>query len=183
MDEHLSTLKVKVEDTREWLVKAFSSVRTGRATSAILDSIMVDSYGSKVPINQIANIGTEDARTLRIVPWSPDQIVAIEGAINTSNLGLSVSSDGKGIRIIFPELTSETREALLKLAKSKLEEAKIAIRNKRDEVWGEIQKKEREGDVSEDDKFKFKDDIQKVVDEANKGLDEMYSKKETEIKI
>ena len=179
----LENFKIKTKNTEDWLKKEISTIRTGRASSTILDSIFVDSYGSRLPINQIANIIAEDARTLRIVPWNQDQIKAIETAIKNAGLGLSVNTDEKGLRIIFPELTSETRTALLKLAKLKLEEARISIKKEREGVWGDIQKKEREGDMTEDEKFRLRDEIQKIVDDTNKELEEIYNKKEKEIEV
>jgi len=97
------------------------------------------SYGTKLPINQVAGITVEDAKTIRVTPWDKNQIKEIENALNTADLGVSVVVDDQGLRVIFAELTSERRNSLIKVAKSKLEEAKISLRNARDEVWNEIQ--------------------------------------------
>src|SRR5688572_18936245 len=110
----------KIKDIEERLTKELSSVRTGRATPAILDGVMVESYGSRVPINQVANIAVEDARSLRITPFDPQNGKEIEKAIMAANLGLSVGADERGVRVFFPELTSERRVTLLKLAKEKV---------------------------------------------------------------
>ncbi|MEK7182220.1 MAG: ribosome recycling factor, partial [Patescibacteria group bacterium] len=177
----IQNFKKKIEEIKEWLKKEFSSIRTGRATSAILDSVTVDSYGSKMHINQIANITNEDARTLRIIPWDRTQLKSIENAISSSGLGISVSVDEKGIRVIFPDLTSETRTSLLKIAKTKLEEARISVRTERDKVWSDAQEKEKNKEIGEDEKYTIKEKLQKIIDETNKELDLIYEKKKNEI--
>jgi len=162
-------------------VHELGGIRTGRATPAILDSIQVESYGTRVPVNQIANISVEDARTLRIAPWDMSNAKEIEKAITVANLGLSVGMDEKGVRVFFPELTSERRAQLLKLAKEKVEEMRTSVRVARDEVWSDIQKQEREGKMPEDDKFRAKEDMQKRVDAANKNFDDALVRKEKEM--
>jgi len=181
MAYNFSGFNQKIEDTKEWLSKELSTIRTGRAAPAILDSVSVMSYGAKVPIKQIASIGVEDARTLRVSPWNSDQIRDLENAINGANLGLSVVVDEKGVRAIFPELTTDRRETLIKTAKEKAEQAKITIRGERDEIWNDIQDKQKGGELTEDEKFRLKDEMQKIVDEGNKALEGMASRKEAEI--
>lgn len=176
-----SYLKTKISDTEEWLKKEFFSIRTGRATPSILDGIRVDSYGAKLPIVQVANVGVEDARSLRIVPYDASQGKEIEKAIVASNLGLSVSSDDKGVRVSFPELTSENREALTKVVKERLEQARISLRGERDQVWGDIQKQEKDGDIAEDEKFRYKEEMQKLVDGGSSNLELLADKKEREL--
>lgn len=171
----------KIKDATEWLTREFAAVRTGRATPALLDMVRVESYGTRVALSQVGSIGTEDARTIRIVPWDKGQMKDIERGIIEANLGLSVVSDDKGLRVIFPELTSERRVQLLKLAKAKLEEARVAIRKSRDEAMKDIEAKEKAGEMSKDEKFRVKEDIQKRVDEGNNELDRMYAAKEEEI--
>jgi len=181
MAYNFSNFKDKVKEINNWLSGEFAGIRTGRATPAILDKIMVESYGSKMAISHVATVSTEDARSLRISPWDKSQIKEIEKAIASANLGVSASSDDAGVRVNFPELTSESRTALLKIAKQKLEDARISLRRERDEVWEDIQEKEKGGELSEDEKFRYKDELQRVVDEANKSLDEVYKRKEIEI--
>ncbi|MCI0619694.1 ribosome recycling factor [Candidatus Wolfebacteria bacterium] len=175
------TLKTKIAETEEWLKKELMTIQTGRATPAILDGVLVDSYGTKVHVNQVANITTEDARTLRIVPWDKDSIRAIETAIRDADMGLGVSVDDQGVQVGFPELTTETREKFVKLVRDKVEDAKIALRNVRDEVWSDIQRKEKAGDIGEDDKFRFKDKMEKIVKEGNETLGGLAERKEKEI--
>lgn len=176
-----SSLKQKVKDTEEWLKKEYRGIRTGRAAPALLDGIMVESYGVRTPLNQVGSVSVEDARTLRVTLWSADQIKNTEKAVTDANLGVGVSADEKGIRVTFPELTEERRGTLLKLAKDKLEEARVSLRGERDVVWNTLQKKEKEGEISTDDKFRYKNEMQKIIDEGNSALEELNKKKEQEI--
>ena len=171
----------KIKDITERLGRELAGVRTGRAAPAILDGIMVESYGTRMTLPQVANISVEDARTLRIAPWDMSQAKEIEKAITLANLGLSVGMDEKGVRVFFPELTSERRAQLVKLAKEKVEEVRTSLRAARDEVWSDIQAQERDGKMPEDDKFRAKDEMQKRVDAANSSFDEALARKEKEI--
>ena len=175
-------LKKKVGEVEEWLKREMSSIRTGRANATILDNVKVEAYGAKMSIQELANVSVADSRSLVIAPWDANIAKDIEKAILTSNLGLSVNIGDQGIRIIFPELTSERREGLLKLAKQKLEEARISLRGLRDKTWDEIQKKEKDKEISEDNRFRLKDEMQKIVNGANEKLGEDYERKEKEIK-
>ncbi len=183
MPYDFSSLKGKIKEVEEWFARELNTVRTGRATSAILDTVRVESYGSKVPLNQVAGISTEDARTLRITPWDKGQIREIEKALQVASLGISVIVDEAGLRVIFPDLTAERRTALLKVVKQKSEEARVALRRARDDVWSDIQEKERTGSISKDEKFRYKDEMERLVGEANKKIDEMALKKEKEIGV
>lgn len=176
-----SSLKTKITDTESWLQKEFQGIRTGRAAPALLDGVLVESFGARVPLNQVGSVGVEGARTLRVSVWNADQVKDVEKAITDSDLGVGVSSDEKGVRVTFPELTAERRATLIKLAKDKLEEARVSLRGIRDDVWNDIQKKEKDGEITEDEKFRFKEEMQKMIDEANKALDASMTKKEEEI--
>lgn len=179
---NFTNLKEKTSQIEEWLSKELSGIRTGRAAPAILDSVSVDAYGSRMGIRELANVSVEGDRTIRIAPWDTSLSKAIEKAIIASNLGLSVAVDDKGIRIIFPELTGERREQLVKLLKQKLEEARASVRQAREKTWEEIQEKEKEGGMSEDEKFRHKEEMQKYIDETNTRLEEIIFRKEKEIK-
>lgn len=180
MQYNFSPIKGKIKEIEEHLQKEFSGLRTGRATPAVLDGVVVESYGSKMSIRELANIGIEDARTIKITPWDASQTKNIEKGIVASGLGLSVTvSDG--IRVSFPELTGERREAVMKVAKEKLEHARVALRQARDDSWKDIQSKEKEGGMSEDEKFRLKNELQKIVDDANDAFDGLYERKEKEI--
>lgn len=178
---NLNSFKEKTKGPEGWLVKELSTIRTGRANPGLLDGVRVSAYGSDMPISQVASIVSEDPRTIRVAPWDLEQIKPIEKAITTASLGVSVSVDERGVRVSFPPLTAESREKLVKLAKSKLEEARISLRKHRDEEISNIDKAEKAGEIGEDDKFRLKADIQKVVDEVNKKLEDVLAKKEKEI--
>lgn len=176
-----SAFTSRMGEIEEWLKKEFSLLRTGRATSAILDSISIDSYGSQTPIAHVGSVTMEDARTLRVSPWDKSQVKAIELAVQKADLGLSVSTDENGLRIIFPELTGDRRLQIIKLMKDKLEDARISIRKEREAIISDTKKQEKDGEMSEDDVFRAKEELQKLVDQANNSLDAMASTKETEI--
>ena len=162
----------------EWLKKEYTSLNTGRATPALLDSVKINSYGSLASINHLGTISIEDPRTLRVVPWDKTVSKSIDNAIRESNLGVSASIDEGGIRIFFPVLTSERREILTKLAKEKLEEARIKLRTERQKSINEIEKTES----SDDETKRLKNELQKLVDEAASKLEELAEAKEKEIR-
>ena len=175
MTYNTSNFKAELKKAEEWLSREYSQVHTGRATPMILDSIMVDSYGQMMPIKNVAAVSVEDPKTLRIAPWDKSAIKEIEKAIQSANLGLSVVSDGEGVRAIFPMLTTENRQKLVKVLKDKLEDGRITVRKARQEAMDTLD------EMSEDDAKRAKDDIQKCVDEANKNLEGIFAKKETEV--
>jgi ribosome recycling factor len=181
MAYNFSNLKTNIKNTEEWLKKELTSMRTGRANTIVLDSIQAEVYGSYMPLNQLANISVEDARTIRIAPWDNSAIKPIEKAITNSNLGLSASVDDKGVRLFFPELTGEKRTLLVKVAKDKMEESRIALRKERETEIKNLDVAEKNGTISEDEKFRAKEEIQKLIDEANKKLEELFDAKEKEI--
>ena len=183
MSYDFSSLKKEIMDVEEWLIKEFLSIRTGQATPTLLDNISIDSYGTKSPIAHVASVTSENARTLRVTPWDKGQIKEIEKAITVANLGVSVSIDDSGLRVSFPELTAERRDMLKKIVGEKIEQAKISIRKEREKAWNDIQDKTKEGELSEDDKFRLKDDLQKTIDEAGDQLENNGKKKEREIML
>lgn len=174
-------LEGKLIAAREWLGKEFKAFRTGRATPAILDAVQVSVYGSSQPLKHIATISVEDARTIRVQPFDPSTLKDIERAVSAANLGLGSVPDQTSLRLTFPDLTGERRIELTKIAKGKLEEARQTVRVARDDTWKDIQDKEKEGVVSEDDKFRLKEEMQKKVDECNGDLENAFEKKEAEM--
>jgi len=174
-------IKEKTKGIEDWLKKEYMTLRTGIASPSILDTVQLEVYGTRMPINQIANIGVEDARVIRITPYDKSQSKDIEKAITLANLGVSVSVDDKGVRIFFPELTGERRTGLTKTAKAKLEDARINLRGLRDDTLKDIEKKEKEGGMGEDDKFRYKNEVQKIIDECGRNLESLLLKKEKEI--
>ena len=182
MGYDFSQLKEKADDVKEHLKKEILALHSSRANPALVEDIMVDSYGTKMPIKHVATISVEDARTLRITPWDISVLKNIEAAISASNLGAQPIADKQSIRIVLPELSEERRKSIIKVLSEKLEEAKISLRQERDEVWKDIQEKERKGEIPEDDKFRFKDELQKIIDKANEDLEEIAGRKELEIR-
>ncbi len=175
MSYNTQNLKVELKKSEEWLSKEYFQIHTGRATPSVLDSVMVESYGSRMSIKNVASITVEDPKTLRIAPWDKNQVKEIEKAITLADLGLSIVSDSDGVRAIFPMLTTETRSKLVKVLKEKLEDARISARKIRQNEIDNL------GDLPEDEIKRAKDDIQKVIDETNQNLEAIFSKKENEI--
>ena len=174
-------MKQKFKEVIDWLVKEYAGIRTGQASPAILDSIRVESYGTLMSLQQVGSISIEDMRTLRVVPWDASQVVAIEKVVRDADLGVSVVTDSSGLRVIFPELTSERRVQLLKLAKSKLEDARISVRSIRDDEMKEIERQFKANEIGEDDKFTYKEAVQKAVEETNNDLESLFVNKEREL--
>lgn len=164
-------------------MRELSSVRTGRATPAILDTIKPEVYGTRTPINQVAAVNIEDARTLRIVPWDKSLTKIIEAAIQNANLGIGVGSDDQGLRVTFPELTAERRTMLLKVANEKLEAARITLRGHRTDTLKALEAAEKEGGMGKDELARFKDDVQKKIDKGNEALEALFKRKEAEVSL
>jgi ribosome recycling factor len=181
MSYSFNEFKTILGETGEWLKGELSSIRTGQASPAILDSITVDSYGSRMPINQVGTVTLEGPRALRVSVWDKSLIKAIEKAITEKDLGLSISVDDVGVRVFFPQVTTEQKEKFVKLAKDRLEEARIRVRKEREVISGELQKLQKESEISEDEMFRLKAEMQKLVDEANESLNELFERKEKEI--
>ncbi|MFZ2593281.1 MAG: ribosome recycling factor [Minisyncoccia bacterium] len=181
MQYNFSVLQKRVTEIQNWLVDEHKSIRTGRATPTLLDGVKVDAYGSRMPLNQTATVMTEGPTTLRVTPFDRSLMKDVEKAITAADLGVSIGADSNGIRVTFPSLTSERRTQLIKLAKQKMEEARITLRGERDHVWTEIQKQEKEGIMSEDDKFRSKEAMEKIITGANEKFEEQLEKKEKEI--
>ena len=181
MQYNFSNFKIGLKKIEEFLGKEYSQLSTGRASPMVLDGVSIESYGSYQPLKNVASISVEDPKTLRVAPWDKNQIKAIEKAITVADLGLSCATDESGIRVIFPQLTTETRQKLVKVLKEKLEEGRITVRKERGDIWDDIQKQEREAKMTEDEKMRAKDELQKIVDEANKNLEALFEKKEKEV--
>lgn len=178
------TVKKHTEERMEKAIlslkRDLSSLRTGRATPALLDRIQVEYYGTPTAINQLANISTPDSRTLMIQPWDKTSLSDIERAISKSDIGLTPSNDGSMIRLSIPVLTEERRGELVKTTKKLGEEAKVAIRNIRRDANDEIKKLEKT-DISEDESHRHQEDIQKLTDKFIAEVDKVLSAKEKEI--
>lgn len=182
MAYNFNDFRNQIKEIESWINREFSSIRTGRATPALLDGVSVESYGARLPLKQVGAVGVEDPRTLKISLWDKSQTRAVESAIQAANLGVSVSTDPTGaLRITFPDLTSDKRKILSKLAQDKIEQARITLRQEREKVWNDIQAKEKAGELTEDDRFRLKDELQKLVDEANKLFETAGERKQAEI--
>lgn len=181
MQYNFSNFKTELKKIEEFLGKEYSHLNVGRASPMVLDGVKVESYGSYIPLKNAASVSIEDSKTLRIAPWDKSQIKSIEKAIIGSNLGLSVATDDLGIRIIFPQLTTETRQALVKVLKEKLEDSRIVARQERENVLSDIEAKTKEGKITEDEKFRAKEELQKIINETNGKLEEIFKKKEKEV--
>ncbi len=158
-----------------------NGVRTGRASINLLDRVMVDYYGTKTPLNQVANVNAPEAQLLTIQPWDKSQIPVIEKVIQQSDIGLTPSNDGNLIRLSVPPLTEERRKELVKLVHTIAEEGRVAARNIRRDANEHLKKEQKEGNISEDDYYRLHDRMQKITDDHVKKIDEMMKNKENEI--
>lgn len=178
-------LKRKINDRMTKAVEALkndlASVRTGRASLALIDGIMVNYYDTMTPLQQLASLSIPESRQIAIQPWDPKIIPEIEKAILKSDLGLTPTNDGKTIRINIPPLTEERRKQLVKAVKKKAEDAKVSIRNIRRDIIDELKKTEKEKHLSEDDVKRSQDEIQKITDLYIRKVDEVLALKEKEI--
>jgi ribosome recycling factor len=181
MQYNFSNFKNELKKVEDFLSKEYSQLNIGRASPMVLDGISVESYGSYVDLKNVASVSIEDPKTLRIAPWDKSQIKGIEKAIVGANLGLSVATDDQGIRVIFPQLTTETRQTLVKVLKEKLEEQRIAVRHERVVVMEDIEAKKKEAKITEDEMFSAKEELQKITNEANANLEAIFEKKEKEV--
>ena len=179
--ETIQQMKKQMDGILESTAKELSGIRTGRATMSLLDGIVVDNYGTKSPINQIASISIPEARLMIIQPWDKSKLNEIERAILKADIGLNIRSDGKVIRVTVPELTEDRRKDLVKHAKKLAEEGKVNLRNTRRDAVEAIKKLEKAGKVPEDDSRKEQDNIQKITDENIKKIDTMLTVKEKDI--
>ncbi|MCL1843172.1 MAG: ribosome recycling factor [Defluviitaleaceae bacterium] len=171
----------RMKKTISVLEEEFTTIRVGRANPRILDRVLVNYYGSQVPISQVGNITVPEARLLQISPWEANMLKEIEKAIQSSDLGINPTNDGKIIRLVFPELTEERRKQLTKDVKKKGEEAKVAIRNLRREAMDAFAKAEKKSDITEDDLKILEKDIQKLTDNYTAELDKKVEAKNKEI--
>ncbi|MGB2769228.1 MAG: ribosome recycling factor [Candidatus Zixiibacteriota bacterium] len=171
----------RMEKALEAMKRELTSIRTGKATSSLLDGIQVDYYGTMTPLSQVANISAPDPRLLVIQPWEKKLIPEIVKAIQKSDLGLNPQSDPNVVRLPIPPLTEERRRDLVKLAKKVGEEGKVAVRNIRRDANDAFKKAEKDREVSEDDSRKGQEQVQKITDEYIEKVEEMLKKKEQEI--
>lgn len=181
IDEILAELRQKMNKSVESLQKDFKRIRTGRASSALLEGIKVDCYETQMPLDQVASISIPESRLITIQPWDKSIMPNIEKSILKSELGLTPLNDGKLIRISIPPLTEERRKELAKLARKMSEESKIAVRNQRREANDLLKEMKNEKEISEDEMYRTQEQVQKVTDEFISAVDEVTAAKEKEI--
>lgn len=171
----------KMDSALKALAHEFGGLRTGRASTNLLDGIQVDAYGSMVPMNQVGNVTAPEPRMLSVSVWDKSMVKAVEKAIATSNLGLNPAVDGQTIRVPIPPLSEERRKELVKVAAKYAEQAKVAVRNVRRDGMEVAKKDQKDGKISEDDLRKQETQIQKLTDDHVKKVDEMLAAKEKDI--
>ena len=181
VEKIINQKKDNFDKTLDYLKEELKKIRTGRASTTLVENFSVDYYGSSSPLKQVASITVSDAQTITITPWSRDNLVNIEKAVRESQLNLNPINDGKVIRINIQPLNEERLRELVKLLNQKTEEARVGVRKIREVIWDEIQSLEKKGEISEDDKFSGKGRLQKMVDEYNNKIEEIRRKKEEEI--
>jgi ribosome recycling factor len=177
----LKDLESRMQAALDTLAREFASVRTGRASAGLLDTVRIDYYGTLTPVNQMASVSVPDARTIQIQPWEPNQLSALEKAIQKSDLGLTPVNDGKTIRLVIPPLTEERRKQLAKTVGKLAEEGRVAIRNVRREANDKLKSMAKDKKVAEDEERRGHDQIQKTTDRFIARVDELLKKKEQEI--
>ena len=181
MSEKVKVYQEKMDKTLASLDNEYATIRAGRANPHVLDRITVDYYGTPTPINQVGNITVPEPRLLQIQPWDTSLLKEIEKAINKSDIGINPNSDGKVIRLVFPELTEERRASLAKEVKKKGEDAKVAIRNIRRDAMDTAKKLEKNGDITEDEKKDLEKEIQKITDKNIETVDKAVEAKSKEV--
>lgn len=181
IDEIIKDAEQRMQKSIESMRGDMAKIRTGRASPALIDHIMVDYYGSPTPINQVANITVQDARTLGVQPWEKPMVPVVERAIMEANLGLNPMTAGELIRIPLPPLTEERRKEMVKVAASEGESGKIAIRNIRRDANGDFKSLLKDKDITEDDDKRAQDLVQKLTDKYVAQVDEIVKEKEAEI--
>lgn len=178
----MEEFKQKIGSALEVFKTDLSGVRAGRASAGLVEGVMVDSYGQKMPLKQVANILVNDAQSLSIQPWDKANLAPIEKAIATSDLGLNPVNDGVMIRINIPPLSAERREELVKVAAQKAEVARIAVRNIRHDAMSGIDRQVKNKEIGEDDQKRLEKEIQDRVDQANAQIEELLKAKESDIR-
>jgi len=177
----LDQIKQRMDGAVDALHREFAGLRTGRASTALLDTVQVDAYGSMMPLNQVGTVGVPEPRLLTVQVWDKGMIKAVEKAIRDAGLGLNPQPDGNLIRVPVPDLSSERRQELVKVAGKYTEQARVAVRNVRRDAMDAVKKEEKKGDISEDELKTQETKIQQLTDAAIKKMDEALAHKEKDI--
>jgi ribosome recycling factor len=181
LDDIVKTAERKMDRAVEVLAEDLQSVRTGRASPALLDRVQVDYYGSPTPVNQLATVSTPDPRLIVVQPWDKSLLGAIEKAIQRSDLGINPTNDGQVLRLALPQLTEERRRGLVKQVHQRAEEARVAVRNCRRDALDHVKRAERDGGISSEEQHRAQERLQKLTDQHVRQIDEVARKKETEV--
>ena len=181
VEELIRDAERRMQKSVEHARSEFNTVRTGRASAALLDRIQIDYYGTQTPLKQLATINAPEARLLTVQPYDPSSLKAIERAIQESDLGLTPSNDGRIIRLPIPQLTEERRKELVKVVRGMAEEGRVAVRNVRRDVMHHLKELVDNGDVGSDEEHRAEERVQKLTDEHVKTIDELLKHKEAEI--
>ena len=179
----LEKTKPELEKAVEFFHQELAKIRTGQASPALVEDIMVDIQGVLLPIKQLGGISSPERRQILIQPWDPSYLGPMEKALFKASLGISPVIEDNVLRLTLPVVTQEYRQTLVRLLQEKSEQAKQTLRKWRDVAWGEIQEGARSGDIREDDKFRGKDDLQKLIDEYAKKIDDFVEKKKAEVEL
>lgn len=181
IDDILQDAETRMAKSIAALKKEFTRIRTGRAHASLLDGLVVEYYGAETPLNQVANVTVEDARTLLVNPWEKTMVSAVEKAIIDSDLGLNPNTAGTSIRIPLPPLTEERRRDLVKVVRAEAEGGKVAVRNIRRDANGDLKELEKEKEISEDELRRSEADVQALTDRFVKEVDEALAEKEKDL--
>lgn len=181
IDDVKKDITAKMEKAISHLKEDFSAIRSGRANAAMVDKLLVEAYGNEMPMQQLASFSVPEARQLLISPFDKTTLSAIEKAIQASDLGVNPSSDGQNIRLNFPPLTEDRRKDLVKVAKTKAEDAKISARNARRQARQDIEKLEKDGDISKDDLDRIEKELDKTTNDCVAEIESLLSYKEAEL--
>lgn len=181
-DNYKTELEEGATRAIEFFESELANIHTGRATTGLVSDVMVEVYGTKTPLKQIANITITDPRSIAIQPWDKGNLTQIESALRDSNLGFGIVNAGDVIRVNIPELTEERRNEYVKMVKGKAEEAKVSIRNARQKVWESVKTGKADGEISEDEMYRREEEINKYTENQNKKIEEIFTAKEKELK-
>lgn len=178
----LNQLRPKMEEVIQKLKEDLQTVRTGKASTGLVENIYVSYYGTQTPLKQMAQVSTPDANLITIQPWDANSLGDIENALRNADLGFGITSDGRVIRISLPPMTEERRNEFIKLIHQKAEGCRITLRNLREESWREIQKLQKNGQLTEDDRYRGEEELNKIIEDYNKKILTLIEAKEKDLK-
>jgi ribosome recycling factor len=181
MSIDFSPFDKQASKTEDWLEDELKKIRSGRVSGAIINDVSVSVYGSQTPLEQLASIGNEGPRTLRVNVYDAEQVDAVKTALQQADLGASIGQDSEGVRLNFPEMTEKNRKQAIQRAKDKREQARVSLREARQEMLQTIEDREADGDISEDDMFRHKETLEEKMQETKSALDEMVEDKREQL--